>query len=476
MITKKMKLPDLLKAFGKTFSDAGFKAYLVGGAVRDMIMKVPAHDWDVATNATPQDVIKLFKFVVPTGIEHGTVTVHYKGCEIEVTTFRTESGYSDGRHPDSVNYAATIEEDLARRDFTMNAIAASLADGVIVDPYGGQDDIKKKLIRTVGEAHERFMEDGLRPVRALRFAAKLGFSIENHTYSEIFKPDIQKKVTSISIERFRDEFEKIMKAPKPSVGLKMMEESGILALFIPEFGVCRGCIQSDYRAFHKFDVLDHLFYACDGAPADKLNVRLAALFHDIGKPAAKKVQKEMVLDGDKNDGSKKEIETITFYNHESFSEKIAEKVLVRLRFPNETVHNVCHLVKEHMFHYESNWSDAAVRRFIVRVKSECLQDLYDLRLADMYGMYNEKVDVRYSASVSLLQELDERVKKELEKKTALSLKSLAVNGRDLMAAGIPAGKELGRILNELLDCVLEDPKMNEKERLLETAKKISRIS
>ena len=476
MITKKMKLPDLLKAFGKTFSDAGFKAYLVGGAVRDMIMKVPAHDWDVATNATPQDVIKLFKFVVPTGIEHGTVTVHYKGCEIEVTTFRTESGYSDGRHPDSVNYAATIEEDLARRDFTMNAIAASLVDGVIVDPYGGQEDIKKKLIRTVGEAHERFMEDGLRPVRALRFAAKLGFSIENHTYSEIFKQDIQKKVTSISIERFRDEFEKIMKAPKPSVGLKMMEESGILALFIPEFGVCRGCIQSDYRAFHKFDVLDHLFYACDGAPADKLNVRLAALFHDIGKPAAKKVQKEMVLDGDKNDGSKKEIETITFYNHESFSEKIAEKVLVRLRFPNETVHNVCHLVKEHMFHYESNWSDAALRRFIVRVKAECLEDLYDLRLADMYGMYNEQVDVRYSASVSLLQELDERVKKELEKKTALSLKSLAVNGRDLMAAGIPAGKELGRILNELLDCVLEDPEMNEKERLLETAKKISRIS
>ena len=476
MMTKKMKLPDLLKDFGKVFSNAGFKAYLVGGAVRDMIMKVPAHDWDVATNATPQDVIKLFKFVVPTGIEHGTVTVHYKGTEIEVTTFRTEAGYSDGRHPDSVNYAATIEEDLARRDFTMNAIAASLEDGIIVDPYGGQDDIKKKLIRTVGAPHERFMEDGLRPVRALRFAAKLNFSIEKDTYSEIFKEEIQKKVTSISIERFRDEFEKIMKAPLPSVGLKMMEETGILALFIPEFSVCRGCIQSDYRAFHKFDVLDHLFYACDGAPADKLNVRLAALFHDIGKPAAKKIIKETVLDGDKNDGSTKEIETITFYNHESFSEKIAEKILVRLRFPNETVHNVCHLVKEHMFHYEQSWSDSAVRRFIVRVKPECLEDLYDLRIADMYGMYNEKVDVRYSASLALLHELDERVQKELEKKTALSLKSLAVNGRDLMAEGIPTGKELGRILNELLDCVLEDPEMNKREILLETAKKISRTS
>lgn len=472
MITKKIKLDSTLIEFGKVFFQAGYKAYLVGGAVRDMLMKVPAHDWDVATNATPQDVIKLFKFVVPTGIEHGTVTVHYKGNEIEVTTFRTEDGYSDGRHPDSINYAATIEEDLARRDFTMNAIAASLEDGIITDPYGGQDDIKNKLIRTVGAAHERFMEDGLRPVRALRFASKLGFSIEKNTYSEIFKKEIQAKAASISIERFRDEFEKIMSSPKPSVGLKLLEESGLLDIFIPEFKICRGCIQSDYRAFHKFDVLDHLFYACDGAPADKLNVRLAALFHDIGKPAAKKILHETVLDGEKNDGSIKEIETITFYNHEAFGEKITQKLMTRLKFSNDMISNVCHLVKEHMFHYESNWSEAAVRRFIIRVKPECMEDLYDLRLADMYGMYNEKVDVRYSESVKLLLELKARVEKELSKKTALSLKSLAVNGRDLMQLGIPAGKELGRILNELLECVIEDPAMNNKEMLIETAKKI----
>jgi len=472
MTSKKIKLPELLRDFGKVFEEAGYKAYLVGGAVRDMFMKVEAHDWDVATNATPQDVIRLFKFVVPTGIEHGTVTVHFKGVEIEVTTFRTEAGYSDGRHPDSVNYAATIEEDLARRDFTMNAIAASLEDGLIVDPYGGQEDIKKKIIRTVGNAHERFMEDGLRPVRALRFASKLGFCIENNTYSEIFKEEIQKKTASISIERFRDEFEKIMKAPKPSVGLKLLEETGLLSIFIPEFSICRGCIQSDYRAFHKFDVMDHLFYACDGAPASKLNVRLAALFHDIGKPASKKIQKEMVLDGDKNDGTKKEIETITFYNHEITGEKITQKLMTRLRFSNDMINNVCHLVREHMFHYEENWSDAAVRRFIMRVQPECLEDLYDLRLADMYGMYNEKVELRYSASIKLLLELKERVEKELSKKSALSLKSLAVNGRDLMQAGIPAGKELGRILNELLDCVIEDPQMNSKECLLKTAKSL----
>lgn len=472
MKTKKMALPQLLKDFGKVFIDAGFKAYLVGGAVRDMFMKVPAHDWDVATNATPQDVIKLFKFVVPTGIEHGTVTVHYKGTEIEVTTFRTEAGYSDGRHPDSINYAATIEEDLARRDFTMNAIAASLEDGLVVDPYGGQDDIKNKLIRTVGIAHERFMEDGLRPVRALRFASKLDFGIEKDTYSEVFKEDIQKKVASISIERFRDEFEKIMASPKPSVGMKLLEETGLLSIFIPEFNICRGCIQSDYRAFHKFDVMDHLLYACDGAPADKLNVRLAALFHDIGKPAAKKILKETVLDGDKNDGSTREIETITFYNHEVIGEKITEKIMTRLRFSNDMIHNVCHLVREHMFHYEANWSDAAVRRFIIRVQPENLEDLYDLRLADMYGMYNEKVDIRYSSSVALLLELKDRVQKELEKKTALSLKSLAVNGHDLMEVGLPAGKELGRILNELLNCVVEDPAMNSKEILLKTAKSL----
>ena len=472
-MTKKLKLPELLIEFGKIFSDAGFKAYLVGGAVRDMLMKLPPHDWDVATNATPQDVIKLFKFVVPTGIEHGTVTVHFKGTEIEVTTFRTETGYSDGRHPDSINYAATIEEDLARRDFTMNAIAASLEDGAVVDPYGGQEDIKNRLIRTVGLAHERFMEDGLRPVRALRFASKLGFGIEKDTYSEIFKKEIQTKTLSISIERFRDEFEKILKSPLPSVGLKLLEETGLLALFIPEFSVCRGCVQSDYRAFHKFDVLDHLFYACDGAPAAKLNVRLAALFHDIGKPAAKKLVRETVLDGEKKDGSTKEIETITFYNHEAFSEKIARSIMIRLKFSNEMINNVCHLVKEHMFHYEANWSDAAVRRFIMRVQPECMEDLYDLRLADMYGMYNEKVDLRYSGSVELLLELKERIQKELDKNSALSLKSLAVNGCDLMQAGIPSGKELGRILNELLNCVIEDPAMNEKAKLLEVAKRLS---
>lgn len=473
--TKRVKVPETLKEFYKIFNKAGFKAYLVGGAVRDIFLKKEASDWDVATNATPQDVIKLFRTVIPTGIEHGTVTVHFNKAEIEVTTFRTETGYSDGRHPDKVNYAATIEEDLARRDFTMNAIAVNLADGSIVDPFGGQKDIRKKIIRTVGNPHDRFMEDGLRPIRALRFASKLGFKIEKETFQEIINEDIKKKITSISIERFRDEFEKILLSKKPSIGLKLMEESGILELFIPEFNSCRGCIQSDYRAFHKFDVMDHLLYACDGAPSEKLNVRLASLFHDIGKPAAKKLINETVLDGDKNDGSTKTVETVTFYMHEQYSEKITKSILTRLKFSNEMINNVCHLVREHMFHYESNWTNAAVRRFIIRVQPENLDDLYDVRMADMYGMWNEPVNIRYSASVDLLIELKDRINKELEKQTALSLKDLAINGKDLMQAGIPAGKELGRILNELLECVIEDPDMNTREKLLEVANKTYKL-
>lgn len=465
--SKKIKIPRTLKEFNKVFKDNGFKAYLVGGAVRDIFLNKEASDWDVATNATPQDVIKMFKFVVPTGIEHGTVTVHFKKIEIEVTTFRTETGYSDGRHPDSVNYAATIEEDLARRDFTMNAIAVNLSGGKIVDPFKGRKDIKRKIIRTVREPHERFMEDGLRPIRALRFASKLGFKIEDSTYNEIQNDDVKKKIQSISIERFRDEFEKILLSPVPSVGLKLMEQTGILQLFIPEFLVARGCIQSDYRAFHKFDVLDHLFYACDGAPEEKLNIRLAALFHDIGKPAAKTLKNEKVFDFDTQ--TYKEMETVTFYNHEIFSEKITREIMTRLKFSNDQINNVCHLVKEHMFHYERNWSDSAVRRFIIRVKEENLDDLFDLRMADMFGMWNQKVEIKYSSSVELLIELKDRIASELQKERALSLKDLKINGKDLIDLGFQPGKQLGQILEELFNSVVEDPDLNTKEKLLQIA-------
>ena len=452
-----IKIPDILKKMNEIFAQHGYKAYLVGGAVRDMLMRKEPHDWDVTTDATPEQVMSIFRKVIPTGIAHGTVTVHFMKNEIEVTTFRTESDYSDGRHPDKVEYTGNIEEDLSRRDFTINAIASYLGDGTITDPFHGRDDIKRKVIRTVGNPLERFSEDGLRPVRAVRFSAQLGFEIERETLKAISEPEILKKTSGISLERFRDELLKLMKAEKPSAGLKLMEESGILDIFIPEFKKCRGCIQGDFRGYHQFDVLDHLFYACDGAPASKQNVRLAALFHDIGKPDVKRVIP--TPQGDQ----------FTFYNHEAKSQQITKEILFRLKFSNAAIANICHLVVNHMFNYTQDWTDAAVRRFLAKIHEENLEDLYDLRLADIYGMNNAPVRGQDSRTIALLNELKDRISKETEKNSVLSLKQLAVNGKDLMKNGISAGKDLGFVLNQLLETVLEDPSQNEKEQLIKIA-------
>lgn len=452
-----IKIPDILKKMNEIFAQHGYKAYLVGGAVRDMLMGKEPHDWDVTTDATPEQVMSIFRKVIPTGIAHGTVTVHFMKNEIEVTTFRTESDYSDGRHPDKVEYTGNIEEDLSRRDFTINAIASYLGDGTITDPFHGRDDIKRKVIRTVGNPLERFSEDGLRPVRAVRFSAQLGFEIERETLKAISEPEILKKTSGISLERFRDELLKLMKAEKPSAGLKLMEESGILDIFIPEFKKCRGCIQGDFRGYHQFDVLDHLFYACDGAPASKQNVRLAALFHDIGKPDVKRVIP--TPQGDQ----------FTFYNHEAKSQQITKEILFRLKFSNAEIANICHLVVNHMFNYTQDWTDAAVRRFLAKIHEENLEDLYDLRLADIYGMNNAPVRGQDSRTIALLNELKDRISKETEKNSVLSLKQLAVNGKDLMKNGISAGKDLGFVLNQLLETVLEDPSQNEKEQLIKIA-------
>ena len=455
-----IKIPSILGKLNEIFEQNGYKAYLVGGAVRDTLMGKEAHDWDVTTNAKPEDVMRIFHKVIPTGIAHGTVTVHFMKNEIEVTTFRTESDYSDGRHPDKVEYTGNIEEDLSRRDFTINAIAASLKDGKLTDPFNGKQDIRKKIIRTVGNPEHRFSEDGLRPIRALRFSAQLGFEIEKNTLAAISLPEIIEKTKSVSVERFRDELTKLLKADFPSGALKIMEQTGVLSLFIPELVSCRGCVQGDFRGFHDFDVLDHLFYACDGAPKNKPLVRLAALFHDIGKPEAKRVIS--TENGDQ----------FTFYNHDAISERITKEIMLRLKYSNAEIEQVAHLVKNHMFNYESTWTDAAVRRFLVRVKLENVEDLFDLRLADIYGMHNKPVRGHDSQTIALLNELSDRIKKETERNSALSLKTLAVNGKDLMKEGIPAGKELGNILSELLETVLDDPSQNEKEKLLLIAKNI----
>ncbi|MCR4822238.1 MAG: HD domain-containing protein [Treponema sp.] len=461
---KSIGIPDILKKLDKIFTENGFEAYLVGGAVRDILLGKKESDWDITTNARPEEIMKIFHRVIPTGIAHGTVTIHFMGKEIEATTFRSESDYSDGRHPDRVSFDATLEDDLSRRDFTMNAIAASLKDGKIIDPFDGQKDIKNKIIRTVGKAKDRFLEDGLRPIRAIRFSSQLNFQIEEETYSAIKSPEVLKKSSSISLERFRDEFIKILATEEPSIALHRMEETGILNIFIPELSECRNCSQADIRSYHVFDVLDHNLYACDGAPKDNLIVRLSALFHDVGKKDARSVEMCEVPPG-----SGQMAEIIHFYKHELYSAQKVKPILTRLKFPNAVIDRVSHLVENHMFHFEGNWSDAAIRRFIVKVGKENLNDLFDLRLADMYGKYRRRPEAM-SEGVKNLLILKDRVKEIEEENTALSLKDLAVNGKDLISAGIEPGKKLGLILNELFQCVLDDPQMNEREKLLTVAR------
>ncbi|GAB1482772.1 HD domain-containing protein [Treponema sp.] len=437
---------DLLE-ISSVFTAASKQAYLVGGAVRDLLRGAESKDWDIATDASPEEVMRLFRRVIPTGIKHGTVTVLFKGRSIEVTTFRTESEYSDGRHPDGVSYAATIEEDLSRRDFTMNAIALELPSGKLVDPFGGQKDIQNRLIRCVGKATERFNEDGLRPLRAARFAAQLMFRLDSATLAAI--PGALKKTALVSSERVRDELDKILGSPKPSIGFEVMEKTGLLELLLPELALCRGIEQKGY---HRFDVLDHLLRACDAAPRDKQRIRLASLFHDLGKPAVQRLDESGVY---------------TFYNHEVESEKLSRKIMERLRYSNAAIEEVAHLVAIHMFHYEDSWTDAAVRRFIVRVGEENLQSAYDLRRADMEGTTGSP------PSPSSLLPLMDRVESVLAKGRALSLRDLAVKGNDLASLGIARGPRMGVILNELLEAVLDDPELNTREKLLEIAKNMS---
>lgn len=436
----KYKADKRLKEVAAIFYEAGFSAYLVGGAVRDWLLGKQGTDIDIATDALPEQVQRLFKKTIPTGIEHGTVTILYKGEKIECTTFRCESDYTDGRRPDSVQYVRTIEEDLSRRDFTMNAAAVSLKDGSVIDPFGGVTAIKAKQIRAVGNPVLRFTEDGLRPIRCIRFSAQLGFSIEENTFKAISETlNICKK---ISIERFRDEFVKILQTENPVHAFTLMETTGLLSLFLPELAKCR-CVEQKGR--HRFDVLDHNLLACSAAPKDDLTVRLAALFHDIGKPSVRSVN---------------EYGDYTFYKHEQVSAALTEKIMKRLKFSNKETEAVCRLVRLHMFHYTEDWSDSAVRRFMANAGTENIPQLFALRRADSFAITGTKADP------FRLLSLQKRIDAVLAEKNALTLKDLAVNGNDLIALGIPKGQKIGIILKKLLETVLEDPAQNTKERLL----------
>jgi tRNA nucleotidyltransferase (CCA-adding enzyme) len=447
-----MHVPRVVHDFAAVFKEAGLQCHLVGGAVRDILMERPHTDFDIATDARPERVMTLFRRVIPTGIRHGTVTVHFKGVTFEVTTFRTETDYSDGRRPDSVSFSPSIREDLSRRDFTINAIAYDLHAGQVIDPHGGREDIKGKVLRAIGDPLARFREDGLRPLRACRFAAQLGFTVEPGTRDAI--PGSLSILAMVSAERVRDELLKILGAPLPSRGLFLMRDTGILGIVIPELLEGAGVAQG---SLHCYDVLTHGIYACDAAPAGSPRLRLAALLHDVGKPRARGTHPA--------DGRP------TFHGHETLSAEMARGILLRLKLPTTAIKDVSHLIECHMFNYQEEWTDAAVRRFIARVGEEWVPDLIELRRADQIGMCRENAQV-YPEGLALFAS---RVRAVTEQGRAFTLARLAVNGDDLMRGlSLPPGPHVGTLLRELMQAVLDDPSQNEPEKLMEMAGRIWR--
>ncbi|WP_028973587.1 CCA tRNA nucleotidyltransferase [Spirochaeta cellobiosiphila] len=439
------KLNDNLLNLGKIFHKNGYSIYLVGGAVRNMVLGLDPKDYDLTTDATPEEVMRMFKRVIPTGIQHGTVTILFGCDQYEVTTFRSEGKYTDNRRPESIKYISDLNEDLRRRDFTINSMAIDLKDLKLYDPNSGLLDIKSKLIRAIGNPVDRFEEDSLRLMRACRFASQLGFSIESATLVGISNK--ASNIVNISYERIRDEFSKILLSQKPSYGLDLLRKTGILKEILPELFNCYGIKQNEY---HRWDVYHHCLYSCD-ASKNILEIRLAVLFHDIGKVDSQKLNSKG---------------RITFYNHELIGADIAKNILTRLKYPNHVINKVNHLIKHHMFNYSSDLSDQAIRRFISRVGIQNIDDLLELKRADIKGFDTDSIDNNINKFVN-------HINKVKTKDAAFTVGDLNITGNDLYEfANIPKNKDMGKILKELLDVVLDDPSQNYIDNLLKLAKEM----
>ncbi len=445
----RLRASEEAREFASVFHENGYELYLVGGAVRDYLLGSPSHDYDFTTSAEPEDVKRMFRRTIDTGIKHGTVTVIFKGNHFEVTTFRSDGDYHDSRHPDTVSFVKSLEEDLRRRDFTINAFAAKLPDGDIIDLHEGKADLRRKLIRAIGDPHQRFGEDALRMMRACRFSSQLSFDIEKET--ELAMADLAPTIVNVSAERIKEELFRIIASPNPRKGLEAMRRTGLLRIILPELDRCYGFEQG---GMHRETLYEHLLLSLEAAKDHDypMSVRLAALFHDIGKVDTREK------------GSGREW---TFYHHEEVSASQADAIFRRLKCSNEERDSAVHLIRNHMFSYTPLWSDAAVRRFMKRVGVENINSLFELRIADASATIGNKVDI---TPILLFAE---RINAELEKENALSLKDLAVNGNDLIRLGIKPGPEVGRLLSALLDDVIENPDMNDKEKLIERALTLS---
>ncbi|MDD9940649.1 MAG: HDIG domain-containing protein [Myxococcales bacterium] len=427
---------------------AGYRAWLVGGGLRDLLMQRSPKDWDLATDATPPEMKKVFRRVIPTGIAHGTVTVLHRGEPYEVTTLRGEGAYSDGRRPDSVYFVRNIEDDLARRDFTVNAIAYDPLTDRLIDPFGGLQDMRARRLRTVGSAEERFGEDGLRVLRAARFVATLAFDLDPATEAGI-APALR-SFECVSRERVRDEWLKAMAAEQPSRAFEVMRRTGILTVTCPELMKQVGCAQNRY---HAYDVWGHSMACMDACGSGPIH-RVAGLLHDIGKPQTRALS-------DKT-------QDFTFYNHEAVGAEMADDWLREYRFSNDERRRVVQLVRHHLICYSSDWTDAAVRRFIKRVGDDHLEDLLALGRADVQAKGRPVEE-----ELRLLIELEERIATVRAAGSAMGVRDLTVSGKDVIRhLNIRPGPLVGRVLDALLERVLDDPELNQKEALLELSEKI----
>ncbi|MBE5910594.1 CCA tRNA nucleotidyltransferase [Pseudobutyrivibrio sp.] len=439
-----MNLPADVQNIINVLESNGHEAYAVGGCVRDCILGKVPHDWDITTSALPEQVKALFQRTFDTGIEHGTVTVLMQGVGYEVTTYRVDGKYEDGRHPKEVTFTASLEEDLKRRDFTINAMAYNDSRG-LVDLFGGKEDLDNGIIRAVGNPRERFTEDALRMLRALRFSAQLGFEIEADTYQAI--KDLAPTLERISAERIQVEMVKLVTSDHPE-RIRDVYLTGLTNVFFPEFNAMMECDQINKH--HMYTVGEHTIVSMGLVPNDKV-VRLSMLLHDIAKPVCKTT--------DENGQNH-------FKMHPVKGAEMARAVLRRLKFDNDTTDRVANLVKNHDDRPEIN--ERNVRRMIIRVGKDNFDDLISVKKADTLAqsMYHREEKLAY------IDELEKAYKAIIEAGDCLRIKDLKINGKDLIDMGLPQGQQIGQVLGTLFEEVIDNPSLNDREYLLKRAKEI----
>lgn len=451
----KINIPDKVKELYFKLEGAGYEVYFVGGCVRNLLMDLPVTDWDMTTNATPEKIQEIFpdSFCDNT---FGTVGVKFEILKnekdyAEITTYRTEKGYTDFRHPGEVKWGNSLEEDLSRRDFTMNAIALKIShnDFAFVDPYDGRNDIKLKLIKSVGNPDERFKEDALRLLRAVRFSAQLKFNIEEKTLHAIKKN--AHLIEHVSFERIRDEIFKIFETDKAYDGMILLDEIGILDVIFPELTKGKGISQARPGRHHVSDVFTHNLLSLKECPSNNPVVKFATFLHDVGKPYV---------------ASKDQDGYVIFYNHEVVGSKIAKEICERLRLSNKQKEKVYTLIRWHMFTVDEHITDSAIRRFIRRVSLDNVKDIIDLRIGDRLGGGTQ------TAESWRLRKFKERLEEQLH--PPFSINDMAIDGNDVMKElNIEPGKKVGEILQELFQEVDEDLSKNNKEYLMKRIKEIN---